>query len=557
MKVLVAFLAVGMAHQSFNGGVGFAPHWEEPTWTNGDDPTRQTFRGARTDHSHNYVGTQQDDNYMNKDDDRRVYAPAYDDHMSYSHHPVAAQFSDEHFQDDEGQSTRVIHGQDTSQHVNRRSKKKVFDTIKEPKHHFAVQTIDVPFPFHHHYYNHTKVHYHDGYDLYDDDVGDSEKYYHVNPDTHTNVNGWFADDHYRIGNEQFNDDGDAVDDYAMGFRNDNDGSPSGRGTSGSGLAITDDGYDSDDNVNTAPAALRYRWSSTDRLSEWRMRNRNYASGAGANGNLWKNTGTGTLNKAKGAAGSDRRGDKDNWSGNWQWVPFSKPQLSNGPYIQNNNGDVPDTWGSTKYKMGTSNKAMRGSDQPLVNAGTIGSIGSRTYSRGYYGENKQDTDAMSFQDPDNFRKTQGSGNAAGINALAKDGAATNANGAQVAYGGINAQVDADTGKSWIHKTFGQRTGTEGTYVGGALSNYKYNWDQTGLSSYPRGIRENTSGQDEDGADDDAANDNDDGFLGSMGSWNMSELAQTVADAVSNHMPWGSDHTSITAAITSALAGLGAR
>merc|ERR1712072_1107083 len=179
---------------------------------------------------------EQDDNYMNKDDDRRVYAPAYDDHVSYSHHPVAAQFSDEHYHDDEGQSTRVIHGQDTSQHVNRRTKKKVFDTIKEPKHHFAVQTIDVPFPMHHHYYNHTKVHYHDGYDLYDDDVGDSEKYYHVNPDTNTNVNGWFADDHYRMssgsfgGDEQFDNDGEAVgyddsrgrtrsDDYSRGDDN--------------------------------------------------------------------------------------------------------------------------------------------------------------------------------------------------------------------------------------------------------------------------------------------------------------------------------------------------
>merc|ERR1712093_907743 len=100
-------------------------------------------------------------------------------------------------------STRVIHGQDTSQHVNRRTKKKVFDTIKEPKHHFAVQTIDVPFPFHHH----------DGYDLYDDDTGDSEKYYHVNPDTHTNVDGWFADDHYRISNEVFDDEGAAPQDY--------------------------------------------------------------------------------------------------------------------------------------------------------------------------------------------------------------------------------------------------------------------------------------------------------------------------------------------------------
>merc|ERR1712072_1401798 len=180
---------------------------------------------------------EQDDNYMNKDDDRRVYAPAYDDHVSYSHHPVAAQFSDEHYHDDEGQSTRVIHGQDTSQHVNRRTKKKVFDTIKEPKHHFAVQNIDVPFPFHHHYYNHTKVHYHDGYDLYDDDVGDSEKYYHVNPDTNTNVNGWFADDHYRMETGSF---GGAAPQF------DNDGEVAGYDDS-RGLTRNDDYGRGDDN----------------------------------------------------------------------------------------------------------------------------------------------------------------------------------------------------------------------------------------------------------------------------------------------------------------------
>merc|ERR1719482_1403771 len=126
-----------MAHQSANGGEGFAPHWETPRW----EIAGQQY-GA------------------DKDDDRRVYAPAYDDNHSYQHHPKAHQYSDEHFHDDEGQSTRVIHGQDTSSHRNRKEKKKVFDTIKEPKHHFAVQTIDVPFPFHHHYYNHTKVHYH-------------------------------------------------------------------------------------------------------------------------------------------------------------------------------------------------------------------------------------------------------------------------------------------------------------------------------------------------------------------------------------------------------------
>jgi len=217
--LLAAMLGLASAHQSFNGGVGFAPHWEEPEWQNSDDPNGQKFRATKSrgrwSNTVALRGAEQDDNYLNKDDDRRVYAPAYDDHVSYSHHPVAAQFSDEHFQDDEGQSTRVIHGQDTSQHVNRRTKKKVFDTIKEPKHHFAVQNIDVPFPFHHHYYNHTKVHYHDGYDLYDDDVGDSEKYYHVNPDTHTNVDGWFADDHYRISNEAFTDDGSTVDDGFM------------------------------------------------------------------------------------------------------------------------------------------------------------------------------------------------------------------------------------------------------------------------------------------------------------------------------------------------------
>jgi len=214
MKLLLAILATGaLAHET-------TPNWREPTWRDNTDPTGVKFRDQHTrgmtSRGSDYVGTQQDDNYLNKDDDRRVYAPAYDDHVSYSHHPKAHQYSDEHFQDDEGQSTRVIHGQDTSQHVNRRTKKKVFDTIKEPKHHFAVQSIDVPFPFHHHYYNHTKVHYHDGYDLYDDDTGDSEKYYHVNPDTHTNVDGWFADDHYRISNEAFDDSGSGMEDYFAG-----------------------------------------------------------------------------------------------------------------------------------------------------------------------------------------------------------------------------------------------------------------------------------------------------------------------------------------------------
>merc|ERR1719482_1199192 len=106
----------------------------------------------------------------------------------------------------------------------------------------------------------------------------------------------------------------------------------------------------------------------------------------------------------------------------------------------------------------------------------------------------------------------------------------------------------------NRQFARSTGTEGTYVGGALGNYKYNWDNAELSSYPRGIRENTTGQDEeqtndndnmqdndatdDSSDELVTNDNDGaeerGKGGFFGSWNMSQLASAIADAIATRV-----------------------
>merc|ERR1719482_378083 len=141
LALICAVSLVG-AHESWGGSEGFAPHVEAPDV--GHPESYKNYAPNNIDNS---------DNYRNIDDDRRAYAPAYDDHHSYQHHPVAHKFSDEHYMDDEGTSMRVIHGQDSSKHISTRMKKKIFDVIKEAKHHFAVQRIRVPFPFHHHYYN--------------------------------------------------------------------------------------------------------------------------------------------------------------------------------------------------------------------------------------------------------------------------------------------------------------------------------------------------------------------------------------------------------------------
>lgn len=329
------------------------------------------------------------------------------------------------------------------------------------------------------------------------------------------------------------------------------------------------GAESDDSVANRPEALRYRWFATDRLAEWRMRQPNYNKKNGAV--KFFNTGSGTVHQAQGPRGLAKQGARGAAGGGWSakyknndWTPFIMTNDARGPLITNQDAGAGDTgmFSGKNFDPSVSNRAMWSSDKPLTNAGTIGALGTRTYSRGYYGENKPDSDTagamggaggaqgdntLTTKDIDMYRKkldqTQNPGLGGGWN---------NQDNGQRQYQGIQAQVALD-GASQNFKTFGQSTGTEGTFVGGSLANYKYNWDNAELSSYPRGVLENTTGQDEHGQDDDyqqdnvedIRNDNDGteyngpaggnngsttGAGGWDGSWNIQSLAQAITDSI---------------------------
>jgi len=284
-----------------------------------------------------------------------------------------------------------------------------------------------------------------------------------------------------------------------------------------------------------------------------MRNANYYKGAGAV--KWQNTGTGTKNRGRNEGSNGKKQpSNNNWlpfsavvqsrwngnpddpdssddTGNARTTAVSKPIATDPGTARGQVNPV-----IVNRKRGVPRDAMMFSDRPLVGAGTIGSLGGRTMTRrgqvlmaienmmpgailtgggstsgpGYKKTSTTMTGkgfaAQGFNsDPDRLPYTGGRyGDRPAFPLGGKNRSA-------VKNGGMLAQVEDDFGRraitneddsrqggmdksSW-GQGFAQTTGTEGTNVGGALSNFKYNWDNIDDSQYPRGIRENTIGADD--------------------------------------------------------------